>query len=127
MAEDDSGLRRAAFGRALANALLMREVTQRDLGTKLGVAQSAIAAWKAGASEPAPETVFAVEAELELPAGQLSQHLGYFPPAALKRPPTTFEAVVIADDMLDEVMKAGLIAQYRAWTERRAAARRRRS
>lgn len=122
----ESSERRKAFGEALASALAARGLTQRELGDLLGgTAQSAISSWKSGEYEPSAETVFELERVLKLSPGHLSRHLGYFPPEAMSgKVPATFENVVLDDPLLDDTMKNGLIAQYKAWTEIRRRRRR---
>lgn len=116
---DRGARRRARFGEALAAALGVRSITQRDLGARLGgVTQSSISAWRSGHAEPLPDTVFAAERVLGLRPGTLSRHLGYVPNEALDKPPSSFDQVVAEDPLLDVVQKRALLAVYREFTNR---------
>jgi transcriptional regulator with XRE-family HTH domain len=125
MAEDRSpGARRKAFGVALASARSVRGVTQRSLGELLGgTTQSAISAWEAGEAEPAPDTVFTVEQALELPGGHLSRILGYLPASTDGVKASSVPDAVVADPLLDDLQKRGIIALYRELTGQRKSRR----
>jgi transcriptional regulator with XRE-family HTH domain len=115
--------RRREFGAALASARAVRGITQRALGERLGgTTQSAISAWEAGEAEPAPDTVFTVEEALELPGGHLSRILGYLPASDGVKASSVPDAVV-ADPLLDDVQKRGIIALYRELTGQRKSRR----
>jgi transcriptional regulator with XRE-family HTH domain len=124
MADDRSpDARRRSFGAALASARTVRGITQRSLGERLGgTTQSAISAWEAGEAEPAPDTVFTVEKALDLPGGHLSRILGYMPAADGVKASSVPDAVV-ADPLLDDVQKRGIIALYRELTGQRKSRR----
>ena len=125
MPEDRSAeARRRAFGAALASARAVRGITQRALGERLGgTTQSAISAWEAGEAEPAPDTVFSVEVALDLPGGHLSRVLGYLPcgPDGVKA--SSVPDAVVADALLDDPQKRGIIALYKELTGQRKARR----
>ncbi len=89
------GKRVREFGEALARAMSVRGMTHRRLGEELGVTQSAISAWKSGAAEPSPRTVFAIERALELPPGHLSRTLGYVPISGRPAGTASFDEVVL--------------------------------
>lgn len=115
--------RRAAFGSALADALAVRDLTQREIAERIGTSQPSVSAWMKGDAEPASAMVFRLEEELELPPGRLSVLLGYLPPEALDAPAATFEEVVTTDPLLDDAAKRGLLAMYRELTSRRTTSR----
>lgn len=107
------------FGEALARAMTVRGMTHRELGEELGgVTQSAISAWKAGAAEPAPRTVFAIEQALALPPGHLARHLGYLPVDGSPPPPSSFQEIVLGDPLLDDLQKQAFLALYHVFVDR---------
>lgn len=77
----------------------------------------AISNWERGESPPDPDTVFAIERFLELPPGELSQHLGYVPVDA-NTPPCTVETAIAADPRLDNGARDALLKMFRVLTER---------
>src|SRR5438128_717120 len=101
------------FGRAVAEALTVRELTQRELAAKLSVSQPAVSDWINADSEPAPEMVFAAEKALGQPPGTLSRHLGYLPPAAVKHVATVKDAI-LSDSSLSADEKQMLLGAYAA-------------
>jgi transcriptional regulator with XRE-family HTH domain len=105
------------FGEALAEALVARGRTQRELADALGITQSAISAWKYGNAEPAPPTVFRIERALGVDPGSLSVHLGFVPAgadvSALGGGAYSFEAAIAGDGRLDERGRRVLRAAYR--------------
>ena len=106
------------FGETLARAMSVRGMTHRRLGEELGVTQSAISAWKSGAAEPSPRTVFAIETVLKFPPGHLSRALGYLPVAGGpggSAGSASFEEVVAGQPLLSDDQKRGLIALYRSF------------
>lgn len=82
-------------------------MTQSDLCLSLEpvigqTRQSTVSAWINAKSEPAPDTVFAIEQALELSAGFLSRHLGYLPATNVPPVSTVEEAVIAARDLEDD-------------------------
>lgn len=70
---------RAAFAAALRNERLRRGITQSEVAARIGVGQTAVAAWENAVSIPDPLTVFTVERAIGMRPGRLSRHLGYVP------------------------------------------------
>lgn len=105
--------RRAAFGRALDEAMRVRQMTQEKLGERLGdMGQSTISAWKSGhALPPDIETVFRLEKVLKLPAGHLSRVLGFMPAGRDHIEPDV-TAAVMADERLDEAGRRMVLGVY---------------
>ena len=101
------------FGEALAEALVARGWTQRELADALGITQSAISAWKYGNAEPSPGTVFRIEQVLGAEPGTLSMHLGFLPMAASGACGVSFDAVIANDPRLDDQARRVLRATYR--------------
>lgn len=108
-----------AFGDALAEAMAVRGMTQRELGEALGLKQPTISAWIAGTvSTITPSLVFETERALRLPPGRLSRILGYVPMSAAKVS-ASFERVVMDDPLLEAHEKRGLLAMYGEFTKGR--------
>lgn len=105
--------RRAAFGRALNEAMSVRQMTQERLGERLGdMGQSTISAWKSGhALPPDIETVFQLEKVLKLPAGHLSRLLGFMP-VSRDRVELDVTAAVMADERLDGAGRRMVLGVY---------------
>lgn len=121
-----------AFGDALARALNVRGMTQRQFGEALATAegratplsQAAVAGWVSGTQEPdGPRRVFLMEEILELPPGHLAQHLGYLPAAAIDGPTATFAELVGSDPLLDDTQKRMILALYAEATARKPGGR----
>lgn len=93
------------FGRVLAEALAVRAMRQLDLANAIGTTQSAISQWCGGSAEPSARMVFAAEDALEMGPGNLSELLGYLPPAARDRQQTAEELVVHSPVWSDDSKK----------------------
>lgn len=107
------------FGEALAEALVLRGWTQRELAEALGITQSAISAWKYGHAAPAPSTVFRIEQTLGAEPGSLSMNLGFVPVGSdTTTCGTSFDAVVANDPRLDDRARRVLRATYRELARR---------
>lgn len=90
----DEALRRRRFGRALRAARETAGMNQTAFAEHLSsddrpISQSLVSRWELGQVEPEPYQVFALEASLGLPAGDLSRYLGFVPvdPADAPEPP----------------------------------------
>lgn len=69
-----------AFGKTLAMERKRHHLSQSELGRRIGGAvQATISSWETGVTQPLPDQVFAIEDELGLDGGSLSQYLGYIP------------------------------------------------
>lgn len=79
----------------------------------MGVSQSAVSQWCSGQTEPDPDQVFRLEAELRLPPGDLAQLLGYLPVQARERPPPSVIAAIREDPLLAPGFKRALLGSYR--------------
>ena len=113
------------FADALASELAARGVTQGALADAVGVAQNTISQYTTGRFVPPPETVFAIEAALDVAPGALSQYLGYMP-CDIEAPPVTVRAVVSGAPELEPWQRDALLAVYRTFVGRAAPARARR-
>lgn len=71
--------RRLRFGKALAATRRNRQLSQAELGKRVGgIVQATISSWESGATVPLPEQVFALEDALGCSDDNLlSAHLGY--------------------------------------------------
>jgi transcriptional regulator with XRE-family HTH domain len=108
----------SAFAAAIVALLVSQGSSQQALADRLGVTRAAVNDWCRGRSIPAPETVFAIEAALELPPGDLSRTLGYLPLSVLPEGtvPTVAEAIA-SDPALDDRARYLLLSLYQALTD----------
>jgi transcriptional regulator with XRE-family HTH domain len=106
-----------AFGCALADARKARGMSQIELANALGMSQTMISTWERGRGVPDTSDAFALESALQLPPGGLSHHLG-FVPAGTSSPPSTVDAAIAADPLLDVADKRALHALYRELARR---------
>lgn len=104
---------KAAFGRALGDAMRVAGVSATEVALVAGVTPDAVRKWTTGRSDPDPLTVFAIEHRLGLHPGDLSQHLGYRPLG----PAPTVEQAIRRDEVLDADQRRAIISQYRAYLE----------
>jgi transcriptional regulator with XRE-family HTH domain len=114
---------RDAFVARLAAALDDSDLTQGELADAIGIGaenRSQISQWRNGKNgPPAPPRVFQLERELGLPAGELSQTLGYLPTGE-EVPECNTETAIATDPRLDERTRTALLAlleQYVSWGE----------
>ncbi len=77
-----------------------------------GLSQSAVSQWEAGTSTPTPDMIFQIEDDLELPAGRLSQLLGYLPLNGNGIETGDSLSAIEGDERLDSRGKRMLIAMY---------------
>lgn len=102
----------AAFGAALARALTLSGRPQRDIAAAIGVSDRTLSDWKLGKSEPErAETTFALERELNIPAGELSRHLGYVP---LEAAAGSWERALGLDPEIDDRLRDAILAMIKA-------------
>jgi transcriptional regulator with XRE-family HTH domain len=104
---------KAAFGRALGDAMQQADVSATEVARVAGVTPDAVRKWTNGRSDPDPLTVFAIEHRLGVEPGGLSHHLGYGPIP----PAPTVERAVREDDGLDTDQRRGILSQYRAYRD----------
>jgi transcriptional regulator with XRE-family HTH domain len=106
--------RRAAFGKALAEAMRVRQITQMRLGEDLGdMRQSSISAWRSGnALPPDIETVFRLEKVLKVPAGHLSRVLGFMPVERGQLATIDVTEAVMTDGRLDAAGRRMVLGVY---------------
>ena len=124
LAMTDASGRREAFGRAVAEAMAVKGMSQAELARRVGLTQAAISAWTSGANVPDPDTMFRAEKVLELPPGHLSRHLGYYPEPDSERA-WSYEDAVMADPLLTEDQKRYALALYREFISKNPRRRRR--
>lgn len=118
--------RRDAFGRALIQARLARDLSQEALAALLGVTQGSVSNWENGRNLPDdPTDVFDIERALEVPAGFLTQHLGYAPLGLRGDSPLDVEAVIASNPLLTKVQKTMLTGAYRDFVNSRSHPQRR--
>lgn len=108
---DSAGENRRDFGRTLADVLGARDITQVQLSSSLGMAQSTISTWVAGRAAPTPRLVFEVERVLELPGGFLSRHLG-FVPVSTRVVASSVEEAIARDPLLDDEGRHRMMGLY---------------
>lgn len=101
-----------AFGEALARELngWSRErfaIAVEDTSGE-SVSVNAVRLWLAGTTEPTRAKVFAMEKVLGLPAGAMSQHLGYLPVEAV--PSLTVEDAIRKDTSLAPAVRRFLLS-----------------
>lgn len=105
---------RENFMRALTDLLAKRGLSQRELADGLGwTSHTRIQPWRNLKAEPKPEEVFAIERFLEVPPGQLSEHLGYVPVGSRPLLNRSVEDAIEADPMLPDWGKRLLRTNYR--------------
>jgi transcriptional regulator with XRE-family HTH domain len=110
---DYTEAQRAAFAQRLKLELgTLPRGGMEEVAENLGRSRPMLNHWAKGATIPIPPVVFALEAELHLEPGELSQHLGYLP-IATDTAPCTLESVLAADDGLDEQTKVIILSLYR--------------
>jgi len=112
-----SAEQRVNFGEALHSAMELRRVSQTALKEHLGTSQSVISQWRYGKFACPPAAVFEIEDFLDLPAGWLSQHLGYTRLESVSRTPTVEEAIGQDPDLseLDKRAVLALLEQLRSY------------
>lgn len=101
---------RAAFAEALSAELGAAQKKPGDISRLVGVTDDAVRKWMIGRSAPDPLTVFAIEELLGVPAGALSQHLGYIPAGAGE----SVLAALANDPKLSDDARLTLMGAYRA-------------
>lgn len=113
--------RTEAFAKGLAQARKAKGLTQEQLAERAGVTQSAVSGWEAAKYLPDDATdVFELEHALEVPAGFLSQHLGYGPLGLRSDVPGDVESAIDANPLLSTVQKTMLAGAYRDFVNARA-------
>src|SRR5262249_45697845 len=83
-----------------------RAAIQHDLHVSKGM----VSHWLNGANVPNPDQVFAIEKTCELPAGDLSRHLGYVPVGGLG---STVLGAIEADETLTPKQRRAFAALLR--------------
>lgn len=101
---------RAAFGRALDEAMAENDIKPPALADAAAVTPDAVRKWMAGLREPEPQTVFVLEETLRLVPGELSRHFGYVPVGAHV---SLLAAIDAAEELTDRDRKV-LRATYRS-------------
>lgn len=109
--------RRRAFGSGLSDALAAHSLTQADLAELMSTTQSTVSGWINARSEPAAETVFAVEEAMGLSPGYLSRLLGYLPLTAVGARPDV-EATIANTDEVDDLSKRMMLTVWRTLVEK---------
>jgi transcriptional regulator with XRE-family HTH domain len=107
---------RRAFAAGLYAARVAADLSQAELGAKLDMRQTTIAAWEGAVSIPSPEVVFRLEQVLNLSGGTLSQALGYVP-AKPTKPTKKHDPVIdaiLGSERLEPPAQQALLAMYRA-------------
>jgi transcriptional regulator with XRE-family HTH domain len=107
---------RSAFAARFRAAVADSPMTQTEIAVALGLSEnsrSQVSQWaSSGINPPRPPAVFELEALLDLPAGELSQHLGYLP-AGHDIPECATETAIAADRRLPGWAKKTLLVQVR--------------
>ena len=116
MPRNTTPARYGPFGRALYTARRAHTLTQEQLAELVDHSQTGVAAWEAGRAAPDPALVFKLETVLHVPAGHLSQHLGYAPLDASVAP--SVESAVLADPLLDDFDRDAVLGLYRSLAAR---------
>lgn len=101
------------FGAALWAAMQSKDVSQSALARALGRGQSTVSTWIAGNAAPAPDVVFDIERQLEVPPGSLSHHLGYVPARSGAEP--VIDAIE-RDPRLNDEQRGTLVGLFRDFT-----------
>lgn len=103
------------FGRALAAARQMAGYSQKAVGDELGRSQAAVATWEHGVYVPLPQDIFRMEQMFGVPAGSLSQHLGFLPVSGSGRStPSEVIGAITKDAKLSDRDKQVVIDLYRS-------------
>lgn len=114
----------AAFGAALRSLMNSHQISQRELGVQVAegirgadkpYAQSTVRDW-IEKSAPDPEIVFYIEGFLLVPAGTLSQHLGYLPTNA--RSVTTVGEALMIDTSISGTERDLLLVLYALFADK---------
>lgn len=127
---DSTPEQRQAFALALTHLIDENGITRKALAERLAaeyaepVDASTVSNWCNAKHEPRRIQVLALEHLLQVPAGTLTQLLGYTPTDAT--PPTTTVDAIAQDLTLTADQRADLIRQYEAMVERTAARRQQR-
>lgn len=100
---------RAAFGRALNDAIRRSGLSLQEVSNRLGYrrAEPTISEWQNGLKEPRHHVVFALEEALDLLPGSLSVHLGYVPPTQID-----VATAIASDPALPPALRATLLDVY---------------
>lgn len=116
MESSSSDAERQQFGAALRLALEGRNraefIVEVMRATGESVSATALNAWLAGTSEPTRPKIYAMERLLDVPAGSLSQHLGFLPLDA--QPVISPEDALLRDTTLPRAVRLALVAAIQA-------------
>lgn len=106
------------LGTALYNARVQAGIKQKDAAAELGRSQASLSTWELGVYVPLPADLFRLEQIYRVPAGSLSQHIGYVPITPEGRQaPRTVSSVILKDPDLDQHQKEELLGIYRGMIE----------
>lgn len=103
-----------SFSGALRRERLRAELTQDELGERIGLTGARVSQLEGGLNAPQPETVFRIEAALDLEPGRLSSFLGYVPCGVVP----DVETAIAEDRGLDDRSREALLAVYRSLVEK---------
>lgn len=98
----------AAFSQLLRRTREQAEISQRELGRRVGVSSNAVSQYEAGKAIPTREHCEGLERELETEPGMLGRYLGYASGDLTEG--LTAEALIQADQTLDPGVKAVVLA-----------------
>jgi transcriptional regulator with XRE-family HTH domain len=107
-----TGSGRAAFSVALGDALRERGWTQNELAVELGTTQSAVSGWVHHRTQPRPPVVDRIEQLLDLPAGDLSRHLGYLSLSFESGSRRSVSHALETDEWIDDTARAAVMFLY---------------
>lgn len=102
------------FANALRRERVRVDLTQDELGDRIGLTGARISQLESGLRPPQVDIVFRIETALGLAPGRLSGLLGYVPVGTVP----DVETAIATDDRLDDHAREALLAVYRSLVEK---------